>query len=150
MQHVAKKTFYPDYEIVCLVSTINRVMWLSGVAERMVSFSFIRCTHFPKFELVLSMSTRMSELNLLNLPVDILSEFLSHLNYLYILRSSTVRIPLRVRFHQREFIFCIIRFASNSMRSSHCPSSSNITSNLQRTSSSTGLQADPHQPQPRA
>jgi len=52
---------------------------------------------FPKVEppsFVLSMSTRMSnQPNLLDLPVEILSEILSHLDHLYILRSSAVSIP---------------------------------------------------------
>jgi len=34
----------------------------------------------------------MSKLNLLDLPVEILSEILSHLDHLYILRSSAVGI----------------------------------------------------------
>lgn len=60
------------------------------------SYSYL-VHRFPKVEpSFFSMSTRMSnQLNLLDLPVEILSEILSHLDHLYILRSSAVstRIP---------------------------------------------------------
>ena len=83
---------------------------------------------FHKVEL---MSARMGKLNLVDSPVEILSEFLSHLDQLYILlvRSSAVRILSCIRSPQQIVNrFVVIRFASNSMRLSHSPSSSYIAS----------------------
>jgi hypothetical protein len=59
----------------------------TGIADRMGLF------RYPDSQNRTLMSTsRMTKLKLLDLPVEILSEILCHLDHRYILRSSAVRI----------------------------------------------------------